>query len=77
MSDKDGRIAKNTFFEGILVEFSTEGIPITEEVKSRPRLGGPSPEVLEERAREAKRFLAELEREARSDESNSGSDAGK
>ena len=59
MNDKHDECFNNTFSEAILIEFTSRGIPIDDEVKQRPRRGGPSQAILEERAREAARFLDE------------------
>jgi len=68
MDDNEDEACTNTFSDAILVEFTDTASRNLEEAKREPRLGRPSPEILEERAREAARFLEELEREKKSKE---------
>jgi hypothetical protein len=77
MNDKqhDDR-SKNTFFEGILYEFTSKGIPIDDEVRARPRLGIP-PGLIEERKREAARFLEEMNKESTPPKNDASNDASK
>lgn len=71
MSERKDGCAGNTFSESILYEFtSTESRPL-DEARREPRFGGPPPEVLEERAREAARIREEEERNARPPENGS------
>ena len=65
-----------TSTDAILVEFTSSGVPIDDAAKRVPRLGRPSREVLEERSREAARFLRELN-EPRASEAGGSSDTSK
>jgi len=62
MGDYEDKVCTNTFSDTILVEFIDTASRNLDEAKLEPRYGRPSPEILAERAREAARFLAELEK---------------